>query len=199
MVVLLFISIGSQAQKSQWAKLGCAEKVWVLLHPFSANKARKITNRSLESLDSLKLKYSFGNTQSGSKFDATRHAYWMSLLAANIGDKRALWLGRAHEKKNKKDFERATKEDGLLPDSVAIEMDLFNNKIGAAYGDTCKKCSDSELLKAIILALEKGELLYIKQDDDGNFLDAENKIIPKSEWSGKWQNNRLLVPTNYDL
>lgn len=198
LVFLLVFSSCSFAQKSTWKKLGSAEKVWVILHPFSAKKAQRLSRHTLTILDSLKTsKYFTYNTKSGSRADALRHCYWMSLLSAHIGPKRALWLGRAHEKKNQKDFDNGALEEGFLPDSVAIEMDLRNNNVGAKLGKECEKCEKKRLLNLSLNELMGGTLCFIKQNKEGMFLTEDDQIILQESWSGKWKNERILVPTNW--
>ena len=179
-------------QRSAWKKLECAEKRWVLIHPFIAKKAYQSTQQVSVVMDSLRLNNYFeGNTSSGSQADAVRHAYWMATLSAKIGTRRALKLGEAHEKKNKRDFKQGRLEDQFLPDRAAMQMDFRNNSKGAEIGQSKKY-----LLDNVLTALENGELFWIKQNKNGEFLDKNNQVIPLKEWSGKWENNRVLVPSN---
>jgi hypothetical protein len=191
-VLCLLFSITVSAQRASWKRAGRAEKVWVLSHPFVAKKAFRVTQRVLEVMDSLKkASYFKGNTRSGSKADAVRHAYWMARLTTTIGKRRALKLGEAHEKKNKKDFENGILEEQLLPDQAAMCMDLKNNKAGSELAEL-----STPMLELVLKALKNGELYWIKQNDNGAFLDENNEVIPLEEWSGKWKNKRVLVPTN---
>ena len=196
LAVCILIGFSASAQHS-WNNLGGGEKLWIVLHPFSAKKAQRITKGALKDLDSLKSSNYFkGNTNSGSKADALRHTYWMALLSDKIGPRRAIWLGKAHERKNEKDFKKKAIEDGLLPDFMATQMDLRNNRIGSDLGAGCIVCSDLQLLKTCIDLLEEGELVYIKQNKKGEFLDNEDIVIPTNEWSGKWYNRRMMMPTD---
>ncbi|MBL4707237.1 MAG: hypothetical protein JKY48_02195 [Flavobacteriales bacterium] len=198
--ILLLFSLQNVAQRATWNKLGTAEKFWVFTHPFSAKKAHRLSQHAMEALDSLKKESYFTyNTNSGSRADALRHCYWMSLLSVHIGPKRALCLGRAHEKKNRKDFEKGSLEEGFLPDSVAITMDLKNNKVGAELGILFKKFTNDQLLKVSINQLIVGNLYFVKQNRDGLFLSIEEQVIPNDEWNGKWKNERVLVPTNWPI
>ena len=120
----------------------------------------------------------------------------MALLSSHIGEKRAIWLGNAHEKKNKEDFEKGRLEDNTWVDEIAIKMDLTNNEFGARIGRFCRNCSDQKLLQTVIEALEHGELKIIKQNVKGEFLDKNNQIILEEKWVGTWQNERELVPSN---
>ncbi|MFT6166629.1 MAG: hypothetical protein ACJAV5_000623 [Vicingaceae bacterium] len=179
-------------QRSAWKKLGYAEKRWVLTHPFIAKKAYQSTQQVSVVMDSLKANNFFeGNTSSGSQADAVRHAYWMAGLSAQIGTRRALKLGKAHEKKNKRDFKQGNLEDQFLPDAAAMDMDLRNNEKGAEIGQ-----NKQTLLDNVLKALKNGELCWIKQNENGEFLDKNNQVIPLKEWSGKWDNERVLTSTN---
>ena len=202
---ILLISLNGLAQDSKWSKLGSAEKFWVITHPFRAKKAYKLSKKAVSDLDSLKkvqrLKslLLYPNMNSGSRFDALRHAYWMALTSYHIGPKRALSLGRAHEKKNEEDFKEGRLEDSLDIDKMAIEMDLKNNIFGSNIGKYCKDCDDLKLLNTVLEALRVGELLIIKQNENGEFLSSEGEILKPVKWVGKWENDRILVPSNYGL
>ena len=192
-LLFLFSSLHLSAQKVAWKKLGSAEKVWVVTHPFVAKRAYKISQHVLNVVDSLKQSnYFTGNTLSGSKADAVRHAYWMAVLSSEIGARKSLKLGKAHEKKNRKDFERGELEEAFLPDEAAMEMDLRNNIVGSEI----KGESREVLLHQVLLALESGLLWKIKQNPNGDFLNKEGEVIPLQNWSGKWKNERVLVPTS---
>ena len=133
-------------------------------------------------MDSLKeVNYFYGNTRSSSKADAVGHAYWMAELTEKIDKRRALKLGVAHEKKNKRDFEKGRLEEQYLPDYVAMQMDLKNNVKGAEIGQ-----NNTKPLDKVLKALQSGELFWIKQNNKGEFLDKNDHVIPFKEWSGKW-------------
>lgn len=195
-LALSVLGIHSFGQGS-WSKLGPHEKIWVVLHPFSVKKAKNISEQVLVEIDSLnKSGYFKSNTLSGSKSDALKHAYWMAQLSYKIGPKRALWLGKAHEKKNKRDFKKRELEDSKLPDLVAIQMDLANNRVGVDLGAGCIVCSDLQILNVCKELLKNGDLVYIKQNEAGQFLNNADEVIEKEEWQGKWRNERMLWPTD---
>jgi hypothetical protein len=120
-------------------------------------------------------------------------------MADRIGPKRAFKLGVAHEKKNRKDFLKGEEEEGALPDLRSKEMDLYNNQAGIVIAKQCEKCSKSTLIKKVVSVLEKGELKIIKMDEKGNSLDSSGNVIPQKAWEGKWENDRLMVPSDYHL
>lgn len=198
-LLLIVLSIQLNAQSKAFKNLGGAEKLWVVFHPFSAKKAYRLSQKTLHVTDSIQpyLRQQFNG--SGSKLDAFKHAYWMSLLSSQIGPKRALWLGKAHEKKNKKDFENSRVEDGSQIDQMTIQMDLENNELGVRVGKYCKKCTKEKLRDSILEALESGELKIIRHNYSGQFLDDNNQVIPNKEWQGKFENKRNLVPSNFAL
>ena len=193
MLVLMLISFGLQAQKMSFFKLGSAERWWVVSHLFVARKAKEITQRSIQLSDSVAKAENFPNRQSGGEKDAFRHALWMALLAEEIGAKKALKLGVAHEKKNRKDFEKGRKEEGALPDSVAIEMDLYNNAVGAKISE---ECTADSILFCVKQKLYAGELRIVKMNLKGESLNEYDEPIPRKLWEGSWKNERLLVPSN---
>ena len=199
-LALLSLSFPSVlAQKVGWKKLGAAEKIWVLFHPFSANEAKQISQEAISVADSVAKAEGWVILKSGGEKDAFRHAYWMALLADRIGPKRAKWLGVTHEKKNRNDFEQGQKEEEALPDLKSQEMDLFNNDAGIYLVRNCENCPKSDIIKMVVSALENGELKIIKMDIKGNSLDLNGKLIPEKEWSGKWENRRVLSPSDFHL
>ena len=101
-------------------------------------------------------------------------------------------LGKAHEKKNRKDFERGELEEAFLPDEAAMKMDLRNNEIASGFEAKTR----NELLKKVLIAAKNGKLWKVKQNANGDFLDEESNVIPLESWSGKWENKRVLVPTD---
>lgn len=199
LIMLLLCSVFSSfAQKTDSFKnLGGAEKLWVVLHPFSAEKAYEISNR-VDSLSKEMVKAEvLDGDGSGGKVDAFRHAYWMALMASEIGKRKSRWLGKAHEKKNRKQFQRGQLENGDVPDLPSMEMDLHNNEVGIAIAREHPKMSAEVLKQLVMEVLEKGGMLIIKKDREGNSLDSEGEIIPTKEWEGKWENRRVLVKSDY--
>lgn len=199
LIVLVFFSFTLFGQKSAWKRLGRAEKIWVITHPFSVRKAQRITNGVLQELSQLEGELGFHSYNSGSEFDALRHVYWMALLSRDIGHRKALSLGKAHEKKNERDFEQGNLEEGAFVDSVAVQMDLLNNKVGVVLGKQCKQCSNKEIFTKVMTLIKEGKLMMIKQNAKAIFLNQNNEEIPDDVWPKKWVNDRLLVPSNFRL
>ena len=108
-------------------------KTWVLLHPFKAKKALKISNKAKVLSDSIAKTELLDKDKSGGQVDAFRHAYWMASLHQEIGKFAAKSLGKAYERDNYKIFKKNRLEDGIIPDKASKEMDLFNNKVGLRF------------------------------------------------------------------
>lgn len=189
------ISINAQYKKSFW-ELSAPIKTWIFFHPFKAKKSLRIsleTNKVSDSIKRTKLLYGNG---SGGQVDAFRHAYWLARLKQELGERAARSLGKAHEKDNYITYKKRKLEDGFLPDKIASEMDLFNNEVGLKLIEKRSEISRKNLIYKIINAIKEGKMKIIKKDKKGNFLTCNNKIIPKEDLKGKWENNKCLVSSN---
>ena len=189
--LFLLIHLTSYSQK-----ISTPEKWWAVTHIFKAKKAfllskevRIITQQILQ--DSI-----LRGTGNGQQIDAFRHTYWMAILTQNIGAKRAYRLGKAHEKGNYRFYKKNRKEDGVIPDFISCKMDLFNNNIGIRIGNYYR---GKVLKQTVIDAVINGKCKTILVDSNGNYLDAQNTIIPKEELLGSWCNKKVLVNSNYIL
>jgi hypothetical protein len=181
------------AQKTEYKR---PEIIWAITHPFIACKAKKISNEAVQISSQLKDER-IDNDKNGGQADAFRHAIWMAMLCKKIHWKKALSLGKAHEKSNYIDYKRKNKEEGIVPDKASVEMDLYNNKAGVLIGRELKKKPLEETQEAIILAILNGQFKIIKKDNLGNSLDSDGNIIHDDEWLGKWENKRVLVPSSF--
>lgn len=188
---MFFLSLNSFTQGL--SQLGSSEKVWVLLHPFSANKANAISKMAIELADSIVKTKDWLKINSGGRKDAFRHGIWMAMMSSDIGPKRALWLGKAHEKKNVKDFKKNRLEEGQIPDQRSVEMDLYNNQVGVSIGTGIDFNCDRLILE-VLTSIANGKFKMIKMDRLGNSLNDNN--VPIDQWEGNWINERLLVFTN---
>lgn len=187
----------SQNMMKQFFRLSCPEKIWVITHPCVAKKARQIANTAKKYSHRPDIQLQLDNRESGGRQDAFRHAFWMALLAREIGVKKGIKLGKAHEKGNFRQFKKAIPEEGEMPDYAASEMDLFNNKIGAELGKLNSKVPADSMAKIVIDAVNKGDLRIIKTNKNGKYVSCENTDI---EYPGKhkvWFTGRCLVPSNY--
>lgn len=200
LLVFLLLSISSYTQSNwqEFKKLSSPKKKWVLLHPFKAKQALIVSREALRVSDSIRVSPLLDGDYSGGKVDAFRHAFWMALLQQEIGKKAARSLGRVHEKENYQTFKKQQLEDGVVPDEISSEMDLFNNEIGLSLSEEGNKIPKSGLIYRVINAIDQGKLKIIKKDEKGNFLTCDDKIISKDSLKGKWKNNKCLVNSNYN-
>lgn len=192
------IALGQNTSKiKSFKKLSCPEKLWVVTHPFIAKKAFHITQIAQKETKKVMAENLHDKEVSGGQADAFRHAFWMALLVQEISARKANKLGKAHEKGNYRDFKKNRLEEEEVPDKISSEMDLWNNQAGILIGE--KHCgSDKEQLKQFVIkAIRNGEMKIIKKDDEGNFLDRDGKIISLESILGKWENNKVLVPSDY--
>ena len=196
-VLCAFISfqLAGQTNNSRFSSLSSPEKWWVVWHPFKAKKALEVSLRSLEVTDSIKKEGIIGRDINGGRLDAFKHTFWMASMSQKIGQRSSLKLGRAHEKGNYQSFLEGRPEDGLLPDKVSSDMDLFNNEAGAEISNTFPTSSESDLIQLILEKLHSGGLRMIKKD--GNiFLTCNGDPIPESSLIGNWENDKCLIPSN---
>ncbi|MFH0895164.1 MAG: hypothetical protein V2A54_12080 [Bacteroidota bacterium] len=173
------------------------EKCWAMRHPFVLHKAIDCTNKAKKITDSILLTNKLDGDANGGQLDAFRHACWMALLTKNIGYHRALSLGRAHEKGNYQSFLKRKNEDGSLADKAATDMDLWNNKMGAAISKQYKGKDLLILYDVIISSIQSGRMKMIKKNLRGQSLDDNGNIIPGRGNEKIWNTTRVLVPSDY--
>lgn len=197
-VLLLYFTLQAKAQSNtkRFFELSGPIKTWVLLHPFVAKKAYKISQEVNRISDSIKKTNLLDGDASGGQVDAFRHAYWMARLKQEIGESAARSLGKAHEKENYLTFKNNKLEDGFVPDKISSEMDLWNNEQGLKLVSQDDKLPKNGLIFRIINAIHAGKMKIIKKDEKGNFLTCEGKVISASSLKGKWQNNKCLYASN---
>ena len=187
------LAITAQSPLKQFKKLSAPEKCWVLSHPFIAKRALEITRKVEADVDSLQREGSIGTDNHGGRLDAFKHAYWMASLSREIGCRRSLKLGKAHEKANRLQFEKHELEESILPDSASSEMDLRNNSAGALLVKKKEKITATELRLRVMDALADGRLVLIRKDASGRFLYCDGRIIPMEEWKGKWNIPKCII------
>lgn len=190
--IFFFCWCSLSVAQSPFRKLSRPEKCWAIFHPVKAIRALKITKKVQLCVDSVKQSGVIGNDNNGGALDAFKHAYWMGMLAAKIGQKQALKLGKAHEKGNYLQFKKQLLEDSILPDSVSSAMDIRNNEIGASVGYHCR-CSSYELKEYLLKKVKSGELGMIQKDQQGNYLDCSGSKINMQIWAGKWNIPKCLI------
>ena len=200
---IIFLSDKSEAQSSAFSsfwKLSYPEKWWVFTHPFVASGAFKITTEARKESDSLMAILALDSDPYGGQIDAFRHAYWMARLAQTMKWKKAIRLGKAHEKANKISFKKNRfDEEGLLPDSVSTTMDLFNNEVGVAIGCNFKFVSKQQIRDKVIQEIKSGRMRIILKNKQGNELKCDGKVLDKNEFAGKWSIPKCLVNSDSSL
>ena len=186
----------AQSLLAQFHKLSRPEKCWTIFHPLVATCAFNETKRAQVVTDSIKKSGVIGTDNSGGKLDAFKHAYWIASVAVSIGSKKALKLGRAHEKGNELQFKKHQLEDQLLPDSISSAMDLCNNLQGATAVKNQRHLAAYQVQDKIMSLLKNGQLCCIKKDAMGNFLSCDGKLIQLEQWKGHWYIPKCLIASN---
>lgn len=118
--------------------------------------------------------------------DAFRHTYWNALCARDIGAMRTSKFTTLHEV----GMNPANDPHDPSYDPIAIQMDLFNNRVGRQIGTGNPFASDQDLAQLVQQALANGELRVLKMDPSGNYLDASGNVTTD-------RRNFVLVPSNH--
>ncbi|MEO5645795.1 MAG: hypothetical protein ABIQ40_20800 [Bacteroidia bacterium] len=192
------IFLSAQSPLKSFSKLSFPEKRWVIAHPFIAEKVFVITQRARTVTDSLS-KNGILKDGNGGQLDAFRHAYWMALLVQKIPERKAVKLGKAHEKGNYLEWKKGMLEDSMRADSMLCVMDLENNLTGIKTG---KKFSQDTVhqksLEAVILEnVKSGKMVMIKKNAFGQPEDKSGRIIVADQYKGKWYLPKVLVHSDY--
>jgi hypothetical protein len=198
LLITLFFADGISAQTltSQFFKLSCAEKTWVITHLFKAKKAFKITKEAREETNHILHQNLLDTFPHGGRLDAFRHTYWMTRLTQCIGSRAARSLGKAHEKGNYRAFRKGRTEDGFLQDQTAVEMDLYNNEQGIQIGINNLQTTCDSLKTVIISAIHNGQLKILKRSESGQLITCEGHIILTAARSKKdWKLPYCLIPS----
>lgn len=193
--ILLLIFIFCEFSKLSFAlpKISRPEFFWVLAHPFVAKKTLTVSKDVLKITLEIKKERSLDTLISGGNLDAFKHTFWMAYLTSKIGKRKALKLGKAHEKGNYLQYKKHKKEDGQLPDSISTVMDLWNNNLGAEIYLT-HKTKDKEILKIkVIEAVKLGKAKTLKTNSRYEFLDCDSNVIDLKKYQGKWNVPKCLI------
>lgn len=197
--LIILLSVNTQFAQSNpkgFFDLSRPAKTWVLLHPFKAKKALRISLEAQRISDSIQKTNLLDGDANGGQVDAFRHAFWMARLHQEIGKSAARSLGKKHEKENYLTFKKNKLEDGVVPDEIASIMDLHNNKQGLKLVSKNTKISKQGLIFRVINAINAGKMKIIKKDRNGNFLSCDGHKIPLKDLKRKWQNNKCLIKSN---
>ncbi|CAA0227447.1 DUF6973 domain-containing protein [Tenacibaculum maritimum] len=193
---VLINHIVAQSNWKQFKNLSGPKKTWVLFHPFKAKLAFEISKDARKIADSIKKTTVLDGDASGGQVDAFRHTFWMARLHQSIGKAAACSLGKAHERENYQTYKKKKLEDGIVPDLVSSEMDLYNNNIGLNLVTKRDHISKNSLIYLVINKILKGEMKIVKKDKKGNYLNCKGAIISPDSLKGKWKNKKCLVPSN---
>jgi len=194
-LLLFIVAISSNAQTKFKSFFGLSgpKRTWVLFHPFKAFKSLRISKETNRVSDSIRKTNLLDGDASGGQVDAFRHAYWMARLHQEIGKSAARSLGKAHEKENYLMYKKHKLEDGVVPDEVSSEMDLYNNEQGLKLSFKRSKLSKASLIYKIVNAIKAGKFKIIKKDKKGNFLTCDGEVIDNEDLKGKWKNEKCLI------
>ncbi len=196
----LFSSSDADAQinyRKSFRELSCPEKRWVIFHPFIAKKALRLTLQARAAAKEISKNSLLDGDENGGQVDAFRHAYWMALLSQHICWRKALRLGKAHEKGNYIQFKKHKFEEGVLPDSASGAMDLFNNNIGIEIGRPNKKIPEEELKRTVRDSVLAGRMIVIRKNRTGDPFDCEGNKIDLSKYSHQWNIPKCLVKSDF--
>jgi hypothetical protein len=199
LIIIFFVFIVSPVTsqpKHPFTSLSCPEKRWVILHPFVAKKAYRLSLQAKETAASLLADTAFDGDENGGQVDAFRHAYWMALLSQQICWKKARSLGRAHEKGNYRAFRKGLTEEGVRPDSVSGAMDLFNNARGLEIGRSRKAITDAALRQAVRDSVLSGRMKIIRKDVKGIPVDCNGNVIDVQLYRAAWALPKCLVASD---
>lgn len=183
----------SFSQVLTYKKLSRPEKWWVLLHPFVAKKAYNISREARSISKEMEQDALLDHDADGGQVDAFRHSYWMARLSQEMCRRKALSLGKAHEKGNYIDFKKKNTGEEIFSDSIAGAMDLYNNKTGSDIGTKNKMLTKEELQILVRTKILAGEMKIIRKDASGNSVDCSGNVIDLKQYSGKWNVPRCLV------
>lgn len=193
-IILFSINSNSQSLWSAFWKLPCAEKKWVIFHPFIAKNVFFLSQEALITAQSLINDTSLDGDMNGGQLDAFKHAFWMALVCKKYGAKKAFSLGKAHEKGNYQLFKKNKLEDGVLPDFESSQMDYLNNDVGIEICKTYHFANSEELKTIIIDLIKQGKLYILKKDQMGKFIYCDSANIRSDKKI--WITGKCIVKSN---
>lgn len=124
---------------------------WALFHPIAAIKVKKIYKEVYPIYQQIKKEKVLDTIENGGKLDAFRHGFFMACFAQKVKPTKIIKLGIAHEKDDALFFVKKKKaEYADIPDSVSIQMDLFNNQLGVIIGNQYKHLPVYQLKDTIL-------------------------------------------------
>ncbi|MFH2095787.1 MAG: hypothetical protein ABIJ16_08785, partial [Bacteroidota bacterium] len=196
--LFMFSGLLHAQEDNKWEKfkqLPFPEKRWVMLHPFIAVRAYSISSEAQKKAAQVVFDTRLDGDADGGQVDAFRHTYWMARMAQEFHWRKAISLGRAHEKGNKIYFRKHKLEEGRIPDYESCEMDMLNNKAGVEIGRYHKDLSKDDLTTQIIDKIRDGKLWIMKKKLDGRYLDCDGKLLKTDSLERKWISGKCIVPS----
>ncbi len=194
---LPIFSFGQSTGLKLFFSLRWPEKWWVITHPCSVRSVYQISKETQQRKERWKIANLLDGDENGGQLDAMRHVYWMARLGQEIPIKAARKLGKAHERSNKIHFKKHKQQFFLANDEKSSEMDLLNNEVGLQLAMQHPDTSKDSLVIYVKQLILNGKAYVIKKNKRGDFLDASNNLILKKDVIGKWENQKVLVPSNY--
>jgi hypothetical protein len=183
--ILVFSTTWLYGQRSAY------EWRWAVFHPLAAVKVQHI-NRQCDrfiAANHVKLdEFSNGGTQ-----DAYRHVFYMAAFARKVRPRKLQKLGEAHEKGNRRMFEKGKMEEQELPDSVSCRMDLENNTVGIALGRAHRKATLEEISQMATELIRSGGAYMILRDATGRYLKCDGQPLDLSV--KQWGLSKCMVRT----
>lgn len=192
LIIFTYLSADAFSQHS----ISKYEIRWAIFHPFAAIKIKCRLKKAMIVYQEVKSQVILDSFESGGKLDAFRHTYTMAYLAQRIRPKKLRKLGVAHEKGNKKQFEKHKTEHGERADSLACEMDLKNNELGFLIGRTHRKLSKDELKTEVITQIKSGNAWCLKRNSSHQYITCQNAPILLENYLQKWVVPKCLIKSN---
>ena len=189
-------SLQAQNTKELFQSMNIQNKIWAVANAKTLTKALDISEKVLQTMDSLYQAKNFETNVEGSKYDAFRHVFWMYSLSSEIGKTKSRKIGVIYEDYNEYVF--LTKPLSGY-DFAGRTMDEYNNEVGLYLFSKIGKQETEEVFENIKDLISKGYAKIIAKDKNQNSLDKNNKIIPEEQWKKEWKNNRYLINSNVVL
>ncbi|MBC7694590.1 MAG: hypothetical protein H7141_04000 [Burkholderiales bacterium] len=190
--VFTYLSINAVAQH----EISKYEIRWAVFHPLAAIKIKVRLKKAMVIYHEVKNTKQLDNFESGGNLDAFRHSFTMAYLAQRIRIRKLRKLGTAHEKGNKRQFEKHKTEHGERADSLACEMDLRNNELGFFIGCNNRKLSKEELRNIIIGQIKSGNAWCLKRNNNNEYVTCDNNPVLMENFREKWFVPKCLTKSN---
>jgi len=192
LIFFIYLSFDAVSQH----EIGKYEIRWAVFHPFAAVKINFRLKKAMVIYKEVKSSGELDAFESGGKLDAFRHSFTMAYLAQRIRVQKLRKLGIAHEKGNKRQFEKHKTEFGEWADSLSCVMDLRNNELGFSIGCQNRHFGKEELKREVISQIKAGNAWYLKRNAKNEYVSCQNEPILPENYSGKWFLPKCLVKSN---